>query len=252
MRQLVFGMVIGLGVCMASCPLSGRYELYLVSINYFTESIDLRIGEEPRPVYRVDGLASGGLHALQTFHAADPLAVRYRICGAENWQRLPHPLGEETKIPAGPAVLCLVIDRQGFLRLLNLADDQRPGARISVFNASTTEVPCAALTSTAGGEPPALWVDDLRPFHATCFTSVLPGEYALAFFKGEGNAGPAGGGDPRVADSRRVTCPDDTYLVLFVSQDLRGDFRCEPRRIAVRHGRRGLFPAEEDAVLTVF
>ena len=151
----------------------------IFAVNAYPKAVSLRIGEEPRPVWGVERLAAAGISTAAVVREEGAYPVYYRIAGSDAWQRLPIELGEaECRIRPG-TVSAVVVDHRGFIRVQTFGDDPRPGARVSLLNATTLTLKTARLFAPREEAFPVFRAEDLSAGSSTVFRSVVPGEYRL-------------------------------------------------------------------------
>jgi hypothetical protein len=201
--------IVLLSALLLACSPAGE-PAYLFAANFYGSPVSLRVGEEPGPVFAVDGLPPNEVSGLSAVRRGGEFAVLYRADGRDDWQRLPRALEAETCPLEAGTVTAVVVDRRGFIRAQKLGDDPRPGARLAFLNASNVRL-ASLVASAPGGEAfPAFWVKDLKPNAATRFRSVVPGEYRLSAVPAEAGAGFGSAPGPG-----SVSCRDSSYWLLY-------------------------------------
>jgi hypothetical protein len=215
----------------------------LVAVNFFNQPVDLRIGEEPQPVFFVKALLPREVSPLARTGANGDFPVSYKISGSTVWQRMPKELGSALCTISPEAIVLIAVDSRGVVRLTELNDDARPGGRICFVNAANMTVKSVSVVKNDDEPAGVFWARDIKSFSASGFFSVLPGEYGIAVELLTTFRGSTGAPDRATPAALTLRCEESVYSILFYSWD-KGAPVVKQKNIALRDQEHGLVPCD--------
>ena len=148
-------------------------------VNFFSESVDVRLGEEGEDVFQMIGLEPNLTTYLLNTDSFGSYTLYVKLNSSEEWNPFVDNNGKIISCNVEPGKThCIIIGSDGAIRYFTIKEDAGSGAKISFLNGNNTDVSRMEV-SNDWGDNVVGYTENLIGLGLTDFVTFESGNYSL-------------------------------------------------------------------------